>query len=73
MIKMNFSSVDQFKGKMNYKHIPDPALYERSQFMKYFSSILYKKFRKYLKTKDVTRVSQNKYKDKNILDEFVKI
>ena len=33
-----FSSVDEFRGKLNYKNIDDPAKYERAQFMKYFSS-----------------------------------
>ena len=33
-----FSSVDSFKGKLNYKNIEDPEKYERAQFMKYFSS-----------------------------------
>jgi dihydroorotate dehydrogenase (fumarate) len=34
-----FTSVNDLRGKMSYRSIPDPALYERSQFMKYFSSI----------------------------------
>lgn len=38
MIENNFKSVDEFCGKMNYSNIGDPAVYERSQFMKYFSS-----------------------------------
>ncbi len=29
---------DQFRGKMNYGNIKDPAVYERAQFMKYYSS-----------------------------------
>jgi dihydroorotate dehydrogenase (fumarate) len=33
-----FSSINEFKGKLNYGQIHDPALYERSQFMKYYSS-----------------------------------
>jgi dihydroorotate dehydrogenase (fumarate) len=35
----NYKSIEEFKGKMSYKSIPDPLLYERSQFMKYFSSV----------------------------------
>lgn len=35
----NFNSVDAFRGKLNYNSIKDPVLYERSQFMRYFSSI----------------------------------
>lgn len=38
MKKNNYKSIDQFRGKMSYRSIPDPTLYERSQFMKYFSS-----------------------------------
>ena len=39
MKKKGFRSVDEFRGKMSYRKIPDPSVYERSQFMKYFSSI----------------------------------
>ena len=38
MMKNNLNSPDQFRGKMNYGNIKDPALYERAQFMKYYSS-----------------------------------
>ncbi len=38
MIKMNYRSIDEFRGMMNYGRIKDPAIYERSQFMKYFSN-----------------------------------
>lgn len=38
MHQAHYQSVDQFRGKLNYNNIPDPALYERSQFMKYFSN-----------------------------------
>jgi len=37
--KKGFDSVDAMRGKMSYLSIKDPALYERAQFMKYFSSI----------------------------------
>jgi dihydroorotate dehydrogenase (fumarate) len=39
MNRNNYKSIGEFKGIMSYKSIPDPALYERSQFMKYFSSV----------------------------------
>lgn len=38
MSQSNFERIDDFKGKLNYANIKDPALYERVQFMKYFSS-----------------------------------
>jgi len=39
MKSKDYSGIDEFRGKMNYKNIGDPALFERSQFMKYFSSM----------------------------------
>ncbi|MEE4198201.1 MAG: dihydroorotate dehydrogenase-like protein [Bacteroidales bacterium] len=39
MQKHGFEHVDEFRGKMSYHRIQDPLVYERSQFMKYFSSI----------------------------------
>lgn len=38
MKKWNFKHIEDFRGRLSYKHIPDPMLYERSQFMRYFSS-----------------------------------
>ncbi len=38
MKKWNFKRLDDFRGRLSYKNIPDPMLYERSQFMKYFSN-----------------------------------
>lgn len=38
MNKNNLDTTEQFIGKMNYGNIKDPAVYERAQFMKYFSS-----------------------------------
>ncbi|MEA1898309.1 MAG: dihydroorotate dehydrogenase-like protein [Bacteroidota bacterium] len=38
MDQRGFKSIEDFKGKLSYRNIPDPSLYERSQFMKYFSS-----------------------------------
>jgi dihydroorotate dehydrogenase (fumarate) len=39
MKKHNFKSLQEFRGRMSYKNIPDPTIFERSQFMKYFSTI----------------------------------
>ena len=38
MRKWNFKTIDDFRGRLSYAKIPDPQMYERSQFMKYFSS-----------------------------------
>ena len=40
MSKHGFKTVDDFRGKLHYGNIPNHELYERSQFMKYFSSKL---------------------------------
>ena len=37
MKKRNFRHLDEFRGRLSYRNIPDPMMYERSQFMKYFS------------------------------------
>jgi dihydroorotate dehydrogenase (fumarate) len=37
MQKWNFNKIEDFRGRLSYKNIPDPMIYERSQFMKYFS------------------------------------
>lgn len=37
MKKWNFRTIDEFRGRLSYRKIPDPLLYERSQFMKYYS------------------------------------
>jgi dihydroorotate dehydrogenase (fumarate) len=37
MVQKDFSRLDAFRGSMNYKNLPQPQVYERSQFMKYFS------------------------------------
>ncbi len=37
MQEKGFAKPDSFRGKMNYHRIKDPSIYERSQFMKYFS------------------------------------
>ncbi|KPK84322.1 MAG: diguanylate cyclase [Bacteroides sp. SM23_62_1] len=38
MKKNSLQIPEQFIGKMNYGNVKDPAVYERAQFMKYFSS-----------------------------------
>lgn len=38
MNKWNFKNIDDFRGRLSYDKIPDPLMYERSQFMKYFSN-----------------------------------
>jgi dihydroorotate dehydrogenase (fumarate) len=38
MKKWNFKKIEDFRGRLSYDHIPDPLVYERSQFMKYFSA-----------------------------------
>ena len=38
MDKKEYKSIGEFRGKLNYSKIPDPMVYERAQFMKYFSS-----------------------------------
>ena len=37
--RKEYDDIEQFRGKMSYRSIPDPAAYERVQFMKYFSSV----------------------------------
>jgi dihydroorotate dehydrogenase (fumarate) len=37
MDKNEYESIDEFRGKLNYKHIKDSRIFERSQFMRYFS------------------------------------
>lgn len=38
MEQNNYNKISDFKGKLNYKNIESPSLYERVQFMKYFSN-----------------------------------
>ena len=38
MLQNNYTRIDEFKGKLNYANINSPSMYERVQFMKYFSS-----------------------------------
>ncbi len=39
MIDRNYKTIDEFRGAMNYDNLDDPAIYERAQFMKYFSKL----------------------------------
>ena len=39
MEKNQYESPGDFRGKMNYGRLDDPSVYERAQFMKYFSSM----------------------------------
>lgn len=39
MEKNGYKTVDDFKGIMNYSSLDDPSIYERAQFMKYFSKM----------------------------------
>lgn len=38
MVLKGFESIADFKGKLDYKNSEDPSMFERVQFMKYFSS-----------------------------------
>lgn len=38
MHQANYQSIADFKGKLNFKNIEQPAMYERAQFMKYHSN-----------------------------------
>lgn len=40
MEKNNFEDIHEFRGRLNYKNIPDPSVFERAQFMKYFSNMV---------------------------------
>jgi dihydroorotate dehydrogenase (fumarate) len=39
MEKNNYERPDQFRGKLNYSSLDDPSVYERAQFIKYFSNM----------------------------------
>jgi len=38
MLSRNYGQITDFMGKLSYRTIKDPVLYERAQFMKYFSN-----------------------------------
>ena len=37
MSKHGYNSIDDFKGKMSDNHVTNPQIFERAQFMKYYS------------------------------------
>ena len=37
MRKWNFRHIDDFRGRLSYRNLAEPMMYERSQFMKYYS------------------------------------
>lgn len=39
MTEHKFNDLKEFRGKMSYNNIENPQVYERAQFMKYFSSL----------------------------------
>ncbi|HKK63419.1 MAG TPA: hypothetical protein VJ951_12715, partial [Bacteroidales bacterium] len=39
MEKKQYHSIDEFNGKMSYSKLKDQAVYERAQFIKYFSKM----------------------------------
>ena len=41
MEQSNYERVEEFRGKLNYANIKSPYVYERVQFMKYFSNYKY--------------------------------
>ena len=38
MAVKGFKSIDDFRGKLNYLNYQKPTVFERTQFMRYFSS-----------------------------------
>ena len=38
MRKWNFRKIEDFRGRLSYRNLTDPMMYERSQFMKYYSN-----------------------------------
>jgi dihydroorotate dehydrogenase (fumarate) len=39
MDKKQYNSIDEFRGKLSYSKLKDPAAYERAQFIKYYSKM----------------------------------
>lgn len=37
MEQHKYQNLEEFRGKLNYKNVENPSMYERSQFMKYYS------------------------------------
>ena len=42
MFRHNYQKIEDFRGNSSQKNIKKPVLYERTQFMKYFSDASYK-------------------------------
>lgn len=40
MVKHNFNTISDFKGKLSHKNIINPSMYERVQFIRLFSSVV---------------------------------
>lgn len=40
MNNKEFRSISDFRGKLNYRNVDNPSLFERSQFMKHYSSYI---------------------------------
>lgn len=40
MINKGFRTLGDFRGKLNYRNVENPSLFERSQFMKHYSSYI---------------------------------
>ncbi len=38
MSENNYKNIEEFRGKLNWRNYEKPAVFERTQFMKYFSS-----------------------------------
>lgn len=36
----DYKTIDDFRGRLNYRNVDNPALFERSQFMKHYSSYI---------------------------------
>jgi len=39
MEKNQYEALGDFRGKLNYSSLDDPSVYERAQFIKYFSQM----------------------------------
>ena len=38
MMEHGYQSLDELRGRLSYSRVADPSLFERLQFMKYFSN-----------------------------------
>jgi dihydroorotate dehydrogenase (fumarate) len=39
MGEKSFDTLDDFRGRLSYKEVDDPAVFERIQFMKYYAGL----------------------------------